>query len=343
MRLLIITQKVDEKDPGLGFFVRWIDMFAKHASSVKVVCLLKGEYSGGCEVWSLGKEQGPSRFKYIRRFYGAIWKWHNAYDTVFVHMNAEYVVLAGLWWRLMGKKIILWYNHTDGNWKARLAIALSHRVCHTSPYAFTAGYSKSRKMPAGIPTDIFQTGNAEQLKNSVLYIGRIAPAKNVDILLQALQHLGLEGDTVHADIYGDALPRDKSYYDSILKATAQSFGRSVIRVHPGILNSETPKLYSSHEIFVNLTPRGNYDKTVLEAMACGAIPIVSSPAFFDIVPETLRFSERNSQSLADTIGRTLRMTSEERQMYRDRFIHYVRTEHSLAKLGQALYALANEL
>ena len=45
MRLLICTQAVDVNDPILGFFVRWIEEFAKHCEKVTVICLRKGEYT----------------------------------------------------------------------------------------------------------------------------------------------------------------------------------------------------------------------------------------------------------------------------------------------------------
>ena len=44
MRLLIITQKVDEDDPILGFFRRWIIEFSKHFEAVTVICLEEGKH-----------------------------------------------------------------------------------------------------------------------------------------------------------------------------------------------------------------------------------------------------------------------------------------------------------
>ncbi len=40
-RILIVTQTVDTQDPVLGFFVRWIEEFAKHAEELTVICLEK--------------------------------------------------------------------------------------------------------------------------------------------------------------------------------------------------------------------------------------------------------------------------------------------------------------
>ena len=127
MKLLIITQKVDDHDDVLGFFVRWIEEFAKHAEKVTVICLQKGEYNlpHNVSVLSLGKETGKSRFTYFVRFFRYIWKLRSDYDTVFVHMNPIYVLLGGVFWKLWFKKIALWYTHKRVDLKLRIAEKLS--------------------------------------------------------------------------------------------------------------------------------------------------------------------------------------------------------------------------
>ena len=57
MNLLIITQKVDATDSNLGFFVRWIEEFAKRCLQVTVICLEKRVYElpAHVAVFSLGK------------------------------------------------------------------------------------------------------------------------------------------------------------------------------------------------------------------------------------------------------------------------------------------------
>ncbi len=98
MKLLILTQKVDKNDPILGFFHRWIEEFANHCEQVTVICLAKGKSTlpPTVSVLSLGKEAGQSRLKYLWRFYRYLWRERQNYDTVFVHMNQEYVLLGAL-------------------------------------------------------------------------------------------------------------------------------------------------------------------------------------------------------------------------------------------------------
>ena len=96
----------------------------------------------------MGKEGGISRIKYIYRFYKYIFSIRKEYDSVLVHMNPVYIILGGVFWKIMGKKIFLWYNHPMGNMMAKVAILFSNKVFCTSPYSFSAKY-KNRTYAGG--------------------------------------------------------------------------------------------------------------------------------------------------------------------------------------------------
>src|SRR5680860_553091 len=102
MKLLILTQKIDIEDDVLGFFHDWVKEFSKHCDGMVVVALGVGRYAlpENVKVLSLGKEVGISRIKYIRNFYKYIWQERNNYDKVFIHMNQEYILLGGLFWKI---------------------------------------------------------------------------------------------------------------------------------------------------------------------------------------------------------------------------------------------------
>jgi len=341
MRLLILTQKVDVKDSALGFFHNWIKEFSKKFETLEVICLQKGmsDLPENVFVHSLGKEEGRSRIKYIWRFYRYIWQRRKQYDAVFVHMNQEYVLLGGLFWRLWGKKVIFWYNHTRGGILTKIAMFLSSLVCHTSPFAFTAGTKKSVKMPAGIDTKIFKQ-NLEIQRNShkILYVGRIAPAKKVHVLIDAVEILNKEGIDFTLNIYGEALPKDQDYLKK-LKETSFDIRDKKVFFHGAVPNIETPKIFNSHLIAVNLTAKGNYDKSVLEAAVCGAIPLVSSEAFKDILPEELFFKEDDSQDLAEKIKMVINMEDGEREKLRLILRKNVEENESLGKLAHIFFSL----
>src|SRR3989344_5512494 len=130
-RLLIVTQAVDKDDPVLGFFIQWIIELAIHFESIHVICLKEGLHTlpPHVHVHSLGKETGRSRIKYLMRFFNYIYRLRKQYDSVLVHMNPEYVVLGGLFWRQWKKTIVLWFVHRRVSLRLLIAYYLADIVC----------------------------------------------------------------------------------------------------------------------------------------------------------------------------------------------------------------------
>jgi glycosyltransferase involved in cell wall biosynthesis len=345
MKLLFVTQKIDERDPVLGFVVGWLSTIVRHFEVVSVVCLRRGEAKLplGVKVYSLGKEHGVSRTVYIYRFFRLIASLRSQYDGVFVHMNPEYVILGGLFWRLLGKKVVFWYNHTFGDWRANLAMRLSDVICHTSPYSFSARTAKSVRMPAGIDTSVFRPKDIPRTTD-ILYLGRISEVKKIHVLIEAVKIIYQKGKFFPTlKIVGPTVTdEDRKYLNKLfdLRAVAISVARAnqparaLIDISDApVLHKETPKVFGAALVCVNLTPMGNYDKTVLESAACGSIPIVSSVAFADAFPKTLFFEEGNPESLARTIENVLLMEISDRvRIIRDASA-YVDANHSLDRLA----------
>jgi glycosyltransferase involved in cell wall biosynthesis len=272
MKLLILTQKIDKNDPILGFFHRWVEEFAAHADKVTVICLEKGDSTlpPKVKVLSLGKEAGGSRWRYVLRFYRCIWKEKGNYDKVFVHMNQEYVLLGGCLWRIWGKKIFLWRNHAYGNILTRMAVSLSHKVFYTSPRSFTARFRKAIQMPVGVDTDFFKPDPAiERLPNSILFLGRISPVKKV---MEFVEWFNTLDEKFTATVAGSALPKDREY-----EARVKSKANNRVKFIGPVTQEGALKLYQSHEIYVNKTPAGSFDKTIFEAAGAGCKLIVDNP------------------------------------------------------------------
>jgi len=169
MKLLIVTQKVDIHDDLLGFFHRWIEEFAKHCESVTVICLEEGRYElpTSVRVLSLGKEEGRSKVKYLKRFYSYIWQERKNYDAVFVHMNTEYIVLAGWLWRLLGKKIALWHVHFEVNLRLWIAEKLAHVIFTTTRDGCRVKSRKVKEVGHGIDVERFLCARDKEIKEPI--------------------------------------------------------------------------------------------------------------------------------------------------------------------------------
>lgn len=349
MRLLILTQKIDKNDDILGFFHGWVEKLAQHCESIIVICLQKGDYSlpTNVKVLSLGKENGVSRIKYLMNFYNFIWNERKNYDTVFVHMNSEYVVLGGLPWKILGKKIFLWYNHGKGGLKAKIAGKLSKKIFYTSSFSFFAKSKKSQMMPAGIDTDKFMFSN-EQLatSNAILSLGRISPVKHIDTLIDALKIIDERGIDFIVNIYGDPTERDIDYYNKIKEMASELEKNGKVVFCKGVSNYETPAIYNQHEIFVNLTPTGSFDKTILEAMACGCIPVVCNVSFEEIfnheLSSILIFKESDPRDLSEKILHILDLYDEKKDEIKRILWDVVVRDHNLDKLVKKLIGVMSE-
>lgn len=287
MRLLIFTQKVDRNDTTLGFFCDWIKSFAEKADSITVICLEKGEFDfpNNVTVYSLGKEGRVSKFVYLKNLYHYLFLIRNSYDKVFVHMNEEYVLLAGLYWKIKNIPIYLWRNHPRGTIKTRLAVALSTKVFCTSTDSFTAKFKKTVIMPAGINTAIFRpVEGAVRRKYSICVVGRISRIKRIARALEAINELVLSGVQISLNIVGSPLKKDIKYYDSLKNYVfANDLSPSVSFIE-AVTPDKLPEIYSSHEVCLNLTESGSFDKTIVEAAACGAIPLVSNKSLAGLLP-----------------------------------------------------------
>lgn len=337
MRLLILTQKIDINDDLLGFFHHWLEKFAEKFEKIIVICLQKGEYNlpPNIKILSLGKEDSYSRWKYLFRFYKYVFKERNNYEAVFVHMNQIYVILGGLFWRLQNKKIGFWYNHRQGTFLTRMAGLLANIVFHTSPLAFTARFKKAKIMPVGIDTERFSTQGGK-IKNSILYLGRISPVKNLDILIEAVRLLDQNKIPFILNIVGEPGEKDEDYFKKIKDSSLELEKEGKIRFWGGVPNYKTPALYSQNEIFANLTDSGSLDKTIFEAMACQTLVLVSNRSFENILPPQFIFAEKNAEDLSEKIISLSGLTTEEKNKYALNFRKYVEENHSLDNLIKKL-------
>lgn len=340
-----MTQKIDIDDPVLGFFHRWVEEFSKNFEEITVICLQKGKYNlpSNLKVLSLGKEKLSAfrKIKYIFRFYKYIFGERKNYDAVFVHMNQEYVLLGGIFWKLFRKNIYMWRNHNSGSFLTDIASAFCAKVFCTSKYSYTAKYKKTVLMPVGVDTNKFvrsESLNVPKVKNSILSLGRISPSKNVDIFVEALGLLKKQDIEFTANIYGDALPKDNPYFNKIKSRTRELGLESILKFHKGVPNHQTPDIYNSHEIFVNLSPSGMYDKTIFEAMACGCLVLASNENLKGEIDERLVISNKGAEEAVKRISILLSLSGEEKQKLVSDNIKFAET-HSLKKLSERLESI----
>lgn len=306
MRLLIVTQKVDKEDAVLGFFHEWILEFSKHYEKIVIIALQVGECSlpSNVEVLSLGKENKQSRVSYLTKFYSYIWGRRNEYDKVFVHMNPEYVVLGGLLWRILGKRVGLWYTHRQTGITLRIAEKLAHIIFSASSFSFRIASEKLHILGHGINVGFFECVAGKPLHTfKVTTVGRITKIKNCDILLKAVAILkeSTKGD-ISAVFVGSPVTKDDENYFIELKQLVSKLGlEKCVEFIGSVPNYKIPQYYCDASVTVNMAPAGGIDKSVLESMAAKTPVITSNEAFkvyFDEYASDLTFKVRDEHDLA---------------------------------------------
>jgi len=342
-RLLIITQIIDVNHGVLGFFHHWVEEFSKECSVVTLICLQKGEHSyfKNVKILSLGKDncRKCNRIGYLFRFYLYIWRERNNYDAVFVHMNQLYVILGGLLWRILGKKIGLWYTHGSIPYSLWLAEVFTNIIFTASPESFRLNSNKILVTGHGIDTEIFIPDPNLKSHDKVmglLTIGRISPVKDYETLLRSLSSLSVRGINFNLKIIGGPGNEEQKRYLIYLKELIKELNLSEhVELLGSLPQSQIVKYLQADEIFVSMSNTGSLDKAVLEAMACGLPVITCNEAFVSILRSFQRyliFEKKNSEQLADKIESLYMMTNEDKAILCAELRNIVVCHHNLSSL-----------
>lgn len=355
MKFLMITQKIDKNDDILGIYHEWARTISKNFEKLSVICLYEGlnELPDNIRVFSLGKEKNNfqvsifkfqffKKIKYLWLFYKYIWRERKNYDVVFVHMTPVYVILGWPLWTAMGKKIFLFYAHYRVGMLLRIAALFCKGIITSVPGSCGLRSSKVIAIGQGIDTSRFiRNAETARSENSLLFVGRISPVKNLDVLIDALDILAKEGKKVDLRIVGGRDYGEEKYFSYIQKKVGNYNLDRFIIFAGEVPNSAMTEIYNQHEIVVNLTLTGSFDKTILEAMSCECLPIVSNELYRNVFPKDLHdlliFKHNDSNKLADNIYKVMTLPREEKIEIGNRMREIVLKGHSLSTLGDRLH------
>jgi glycosyltransferase involved in cell wall biosynthesis len=355
MKVLMITQRIDKKNDILGVYHEWAREIASNFEKFSVICLYEGknELPESINVMSLGKElgvglrgfqRGLMRMKYLWRFYKYIYRERENYDVVFVHMNPIYVLLGWPVWRPLSKKIFLFYAHYRVGMLLRLSALFCKNILTSVRGSCGLKSAKVLAIGQGIDTRRFlKNAKGQKEENSILFVGRISKVKNLDILIDALGHLKKGGKTVRLAVVGGKDYGEDDYYSYIRRKVDECKLEKIVVFEGEVQNSNMSEIYNKYEIVVNLTQTGSFDKTILEAMSCECLPIVSNELYYNIFPrdlrDTLMFKGGDSRDLASKIYAAIRLSSSDKAKIGNSMREIVVRDHSLDTLGKRLHTI----
>jgi glycosyltransferase involved in cell wall biosynthesis len=348
MKLLILTQKVDKNDDILAFMHSWINEFAKQCEQVTVVCLYQGECElpDNVKVFSLGKDsitnyelRITNKFKYLFRFYKYIWRERKNYDAVFVHMNAEYVVLGGWLWKLMSKKIGLWYAHGYVPLALKMAEKFADIIFTSTVSGCRLNSKKIKVVGQGIDVEKFKSQKSKVKSNGkykIITVGRISPVKDLETSINAIRILIKKGINLQYDIIGGAgLPEQEKYLDDLKSLVKEKNLENNVNFLGSIPNKDIVLCYQAADLFLNSSRTGSLDKTMIEAMACGVPVLTCNESMLEVlgdIKNSSMFAPGDSKILAEKAEIILGMKIEEKENLSKKLRNIAVENHSVQNL-----------
>lgn len=346
MRLLVVTQAVDREDPVLGFFHDWLVLFAEHVESLTVICLYEGTHAlpDNVRVYSLGKERGArSILSYIVSFKLLAWKLRREYDSVFVHMNPEYLLIAGPLWKLLGKRTALWYLHKSVTWRLRFGVLFADTVLTASEGSMRLATRKKRVVGHGIDASALAPTTAPPYPPlALLTVGRLSPIKRVHLLIETLALLRADGVDAYLTIVGAAAGSEGERYARELKEQAVGLGVADRVVFLGaIAHRELRALFAESHLFLHASATGSLDKASLEPLACGVPLITTDPELAQVGLKNMFLALPSADSFAGAVRKALGERVWDDSAARAQAHTYVVEHHELTRLIPRILAIVN--
>lgn len=349
MKLLVVTRKVDVQDERIGFFVDWLIKLAQRVDELKIICLEKGDTSGlpeNVELFSMGKELGYSKLRKFFRYRKLLKQLLPEVDGVFVHMIPLYANLAGSLVKKHNKKMYLWYTHKTVDRALRQTQKWVTGYLTAAPQSFQMPTEKPvQVMNHGININKFPVNNRlkhEQELLKLLTVGRIAPVKDLETLIDTAKLLKARDIMFNWDIIGaPSLPRDEDYLTRLKQSVEQNDLEANIKFLGPLPHKQVIEHYAQVDMFVNFSDAA-FDKTMLEAMAAGTLVFTPNEAFRQTLGEyadVLMFRLKDPEDLIKHIMAVNNQSPERKQKLgqglRDRIINM----HNLDNLADKIVLL----
>ncbi|MBI5405875.1 glycosyltransferase [Candidatus Kaiserbacteria bacterium] len=317
MRLLIFMQTVDREDTTLGFYHGWIEELAKHFERLLIGALRVGAHDlpKNVTIVSLRPWGYRARVRTALRVLRLTWERRREYDAVFVHMNEEYLLVAGWLFRLLGKRVYFWRNHYAGSILTDIAALFCDKIFYTSKSSYTAKYAHAVQVPVGVDVGSCHLDEpVERRPHSVLFLGRFDISKRPDLVVEALGRIAADTALVATFVGGSSDPA--SPFPKKVEERAKELGISDKVVFAGpVPNTDTYRFYRSHAVYVNCSRSGMLDKSLFKAIACGCLPLFTSADMAEIIGPEFSCAHDDADDLARQLKKALALSEEERAAF----------------------------
>jgi glycosyltransferase involved in cell wall biosynthesis len=225
-------------------------------------------------------------------------------------MNPIYLAEAGWLWKLMGKKIGLWYTHRNVDLKLRIAEKFTDVIFTAAKESFNLPSNKVMIVGHGIDVSLYTNVQRTKPLGSepvpIASIGRITPIKDPITLIEAAHILRLNWQKKFTLVFigSPIMGGDEGYSKKVHDLVGRYELEGIVTFAGDVKPADLVARYASFDLTINLVPTGGLDRVVLESMASGVPVITSNMAFKDYLGAyagRLTFERGNAEDLANKI------------------------------------------
>jgi len=274
-KILILNISTDSNNTSLGFAVNWINQLSEYYIEIDVVTLNKGAthmLNNNVNVYSHDSINKITKFIEIRKTIKNLLK-NNEYRFCLSHMTTSLTLVSSTIFRFKNLQSILWYTHKGPTTFIKkivlyLGALFSDRIITASESSFPLRFKKVTSIGHAINYENFYISRINTESKDFLILSRISRSKNIDESIQGFLN-SVYGESQSMTIVGGPLTKQDVEYESYLKDKYSVYSNIIFAgsiPHPNL-----SKYIDKTRFHINNTPKGFYDKSVLETLSGGII------------------------------------------------------------------------
>ena len=276
-KILILNISTDSNNTSLGFAVNWINQLSEYYIEIDVVTLNKGAthmLNNNINVYCHDSVNTNKITKFIalRKIIKKLLK-NNEYRFCLSHMTTSLILVSSTIFRFHNLQSILWYTHKGPTtFIKKIALYLgalfSDRIITASENSFPLKFKKVTSIGHAINYEDFYRSRVNTESKDFLILSRISRSKNIEESILGFLN-SVYGESQSITIVGGPLTKQDADYESYLKNKYSEYPN--IRFAGSVPHHNLSKYIDKTGFHINNTPKGFYDKSVLETLSSGVI------------------------------------------------------------------------
>ena len=276
-RILIFNISTDSNNTSLGFVINWLNQLSEYYIEVDVVTLNKGAthiLNDNINVYCYDSVNTNkiTKFFALRKIIKNLLK-NNEYRFCLSHMTTSLTLVSSTISRFRNLQSILWYTHKGPTTFIKkivlyLGALFSDRIITASENSFPLKFKKVTSIGHAINYEDFYRSRVNTESKDFLILSRISRSKNIEESILGFLN-SVYGESQSITIVGGPLTKQDADYESYLKNKYSEYPN--IRFAGSVPHPNLSTYIDKTGFHINNTPKGFYDKSVLETLSSGII------------------------------------------------------------------------